>query len=211
MTLTVSQLSVGTGVTFTWSSSLGLTAGNVGQVIRVMGGIATITSVTATNVAVCTITQAITSSGPYTQQNWTYWIPTASYQGGEHLAGETVTGLADGTVITPFVMPTNGFFTLPAPATKVTVGKAFSPQLRTLGLDLGQPTVQGKRKKIIGVSVRCQDTLGLSLGKSLSSVVPMKDLVVGNVGSQTDEVVTNQMVTGDAWTVIDQKWDLAGN
>ena len=36
--------------------------------------------------------------------------------GAEHLAGQTVTGLADGQIITPFVMPTNGQFTLPPAA-----------------------------------------------------------------------------------------------
>lgn len=131
-----------------------------------------------------------------------------NFSGGEHLAGRTVTGIADGGAITPFVMPVSGNFTLPL-ASRVIVGLAFTPQLQTLPLDMGEPTVQTKRKRIIDVNIRCQETLGLSIGKTFTSLVPMKDLVRGNVGSQTNEVV-NDLVTGDAMTIIDPSWDPAG-
>lgn len=135
--------------------------------------------------------------------------PATTFSGGEHLAGATVTGLADGAVITPFVMATNGNFTLATAASVVTIGLAFTPQLQTLALDLGEPTVQGKRKKITAVTVRCEDTLGLSIGKTFDTLVPMKDLVLGNVGSASNEVVTG-LVTGDARTIIDPSWTVDG-
>lgn len=135
--------------------------------------------------------------------------PAAFFTGAEHLAGETVTGLADGVPITPFVMPVSGFFTLPNPASVVTVGYQFTPQLKTLQLDIGEPTIQGKRKKITGVSVRCQQTLGLVIGKNFNTTVPMKDLIIGNIGTQTNVQVTG-LVTGDAWTIIDPSWDVDG-
>ena len=135
--------------------------------------------------------------------------PATSFSGAEHLAGATVTGLADGVVIPPFTMPTSGNFTLGTPASKVTVGLAFTPQLQTLQLDTGDPTIQGKRKGINGVTVRVQETLGLSIGKSFDSVVPMKDLIVGNIGSQTNGMVTG-LLTGDARTIIDPSWDVQG-
>jgi hypothetical protein len=106
-------------------------------------------------------------------------------------------------------MPTNGNFTLATAASVVTVGLAYTPQLQTLQLDLGEPTVQGKRKKIAAVTLRVQDTLGLSIGKTFSTLVPMKDLVRGNVGSATNEVVAG-LVTGDARTIIDPSWDVPG-
>lgn len=135
--------------------------------------------------------------------------PAITFTGGEHLAGATVTGLADGTVITPFVMPTNGNFTLASAASKVTVGLGFVCDLQTLQLDTGEPTIQGKEKKITAVTVRVADTLGLKIGQTFDSLVPMKDLIVGNVGSATNEVVTD-LVTGDAMTVIDPKWTVPG-
>lgn len=135
--------------------------------------------------------------------------PATTFSGAEHLAGLTVTGLADGVVIPPFTMPSNGSFTLGVAASKVTVGLAFTPQLQTLQLDIGDPTIQGKRKGINGVTVRVQDTLGLRIGKEFGATVVMKDLVIGNVGSQTNEIVTG-LVTADARTIIDPSWDVPG-
>lgn len=135
--------------------------------------------------------------------------PASSFTGGEHLVGKTIVGLADGVPITPFVMPASGAFTLPSPASKVTVGLSFTPQLQTLQLDLGEPTIQGKRKKITAVTVRCQETLGLTIGSSFTNGVVMKDLVLGNVGSATDSIVTG-LVTADARTVIDPVWQVPG-
>lgn len=135
--------------------------------------------------------------------------PATSFTGGQHLAGLTCTGLADGVIIPSFVMPASGNFTLLAAASKVTVGLAYTPELQTLYIDLGQPTVQSKDKKIPAVTARVTDTLGLKIGSDSSNLVDMKDLVRGNVGSMTNQVVTD-LVTGDAKTVIDPKWQEAG-
>lgn len=135
--------------------------------------------------------------------------PATSFTGAEHLAGETVTGLADGVPITPFVMPANGAFNLSPAKSKVTVGLPFTPQLQTLALDLGEPTVQSKRKTIPAVTVRCQETLGLKIGKTFSTLVAMKDLVLGNVGSATNTAVAG-LVTADARTLLDPSWTEPG-
>ena len=131
--------------------------------------------------------------------------PASNFSGAQQLAGATVTGLADGNVIPPFTMPVSGSFSLSTPASLVTVGLAFTPQLQTLPVDVGEPTIQGRQKKISSVVVRCVDTLGLSIGSDFDNLVPMQDLVVGNVGSMTNEVVTD-LVTGDAMTIVDPKW-----
>ena len=138
---------------------------------------------------------------------------TTSFQGAEHLAGQTVTGLADGQIITPFVMPTNGQFTLPTPASKVTIGLAYTCKLQTLALELGEPSVQGKVKKITAVDVRVSQTLGLTIGNDFNNQVPMKDLVRGNVSSmltgQAVQVVTD-LVTGDAKTWLSPTYTIPG-
>lgn len=146
---------------------------------------------------------------------------TLAFVGAQHLAGATVTGLATDdlgnvTVITPFAMPTTGSFTLPAPTpvgstgyTRVTIGLAFTPQLQTLQLDIGEPTIQGTYKQITAVTARCNQTLGLSIGRTFNTLVPMKDLIVGNVGSATNTKVTD-LVTGDARTIIDASWTVPG-
>jgi hypothetical protein len=136
--------------------------------------------------------------------------PATTFQGGEFLAGKTCTGLADGKVITPCVMSANGNFTLSPAASKVTVGLAFTAQLQTLYLDMtGGPTIQSKMKSLPQVTVRVVDTLGLKIGSDSSNLVTMKDLVVGNVGSMLNQVVTG-LVTGDARTVLDPKWQEQG-
>lgn len=134
--------------------------------------------------------------------------PATSFSGAQHLAGLTVTGLADGSVITPFVMPASGSFTLPA-ASKVTVGIGYNCNLQTLPLDVGEPTIQERMKKIGNSSIKVQETLGLQIGTSSSNLVAMKDLVVGNVGSMTNAVVAG-LVTGDVRTYLDPLWQIQG-
>lgn len=145
---------------------------------------------------------------------------TLTFSGAAHLVGATVTGLAidnlnNVTVITPFIMPATGIFTLPAPVLpatgyiRVTVGLAFAAKLQTLAIDTGEPTIQGKEKKIPAVTLRCVDALGLQIGSTFSNTVSMKDLVVGNVGSMTNQKVTD-LVTGDARTFLDPSYTVPG-
>lgn len=139
--------------------------------------------------------------------------PKSSFSGAEHLAGQTVTGLADGNIITPFVMPTNGIFTLPAAASKVTIGKSFRCRLQTLALDLGDPSIQGKVKNINAVNIKVVDTLNLKIGSDFTKQLQMKDLRIGNVSStltgQPSQVITD-LVTGDARTFLDPTYTVPG-
>jgi hypothetical protein len=89
------------------------------------------------------------------------------------------------------------------------VGLAFTPQLQTLALDLGEPTVQGKRKKVGAVTTRVANALGLSAGKLLTTVQPMKDLQIGSIGSMSNAPVTGLQTT-DARMVLDPYWDVFG-
>ena len=70
---------------------------------------------------------------------------------------------------------------------------------------MGDPTIQGKVKQISNIDALVADTLGLSCGSDTSNLVPMKDLVVGNVSSmltgQPSQVVTD-LVSGQAKTYI---------
>lgn len=144
--------------------------------------------------------------------------PATTFSGAQHLAGATVTGVADGAVIN-FTMPTTGTFVFGpggttgltgiANASIVTVGLSFTPQIQTLALDLGEPTVQSKRKKVGAVTVRCRQALGLSAGRSFTTLVPMKDLIIGNVGTMSNTIV-NGLVTSDARTIVDPQYDVFG-
>jgi hypothetical protein len=140
--------------------------------------------------------------------------PISSFTGGEHLAGLSVTGLADGQPITPFVMPASGEFTLPVAASKVTIGLAFVCDLQTLSLQLeGEEAVQGKTKKLPYVDIRVNETLGLAIGSDFNHLTPMKDLIRGNVSSmltgQGAQIVTD-LVSGDARTFLDPTYTVPG-
>ena len=217
-TLTVSAAS-GAGVTFTFSQSLGLTSGNIGNtVIRTGGGIATITGVTSGAIVTCTITQPITVVNQYSgipfpnTTDWTLWVQTSTVSGLTNLVGQSVVGVADGVAVGPFVVSASGSVALGAAATKVTLGLPFTPQLQTLPLDLGEPTVQGKRKKISALTLRVADTLGLQVGKTFQTLVTMKDFQLSAIPSTSSGVaVVSGLVNGDGRTILDQDWETAGN
>lgn len=134
--------------------------------------------------------------------------PATTFSGLDHLIGETVTGLADGVVITPQVVSASGTITLGSAASVVTVGLGYTCYLQTLILDLGEPTVIGLLKKIVAVTVRAVNTLGIKFGRTLTSLVAMKDFS-GSVNAQ-GVTVSNVLVTTDARQLIDPRWDQDG-
>jgi hypothetical protein len=212
------QNTVGSSVTINFvGPNPGYSAGNIGNVIRASGGIFTITTVPLSTQVTAIVNQAAANfnqytNTPFSDAGWTVWIPNSTVTGLTQLIGQSVVGVADGAAIGPFTVSATGSVALGLTATKVTLGLSYLPQLQTLPLDLGEPTVQGKRKKITGLTLRVADTLGLSVGKTFQTLVPMKDLILGNVPTtSTGIAVVNGLVNGDARTILDQEWDTAGN
>ena len=184
-------------------------------IVRAGGGIYKITAftsinqVTATVVRVPTLINAYTGAAFTSMPDYGIWQPVTTITNLFHLQGQAVTGVADGAVVSGTVSGT-GTLALGLTATKVTLGLAFTPQLQTLPIDLGSvPTVQGKPKVIVAASVRCADTLGLSIGKKFTTLVPMKDLVLGNLNYYLNAPVTD-LVNADSRTLIDSTWDIPG-
>lgn len=139
-------------------------ADQVGDVIRMGGGVATIVSFIDTENVGVEITSPITSlrsnSGgavlPQAPGEWTQTTPITTVGGLGHLAGIEVTGLADGVVIAPQVVNSHGRIVLDRPATAITIGLSFTAQLQSVYVEhhtYGTPTVQGQRKKVGGVSI----------------------------------------------------------
>lgn len=134
--------------------------------------------------------------------------PSTQFSGAEHLSNTLCVGLADGV---PFetTVDQNGNFTLPTPASVVTIGLRFTPLFRNLALDLGEPTVQGKQKMVAGVDIRVQDTLGLWIGRTLDTLVEVSDLTLGQISTMMNAEVTD-LLTGDARQVVDPMYDTFG-
>jgi hypothetical protein len=89
-------------------------------------------------------------------------VATTAISGLDHLNGAQVTVLADGSVQGPFTV-SNGSITLDNAAALVTTGLAYECILETLPIDTGEPTIQGKRKKISRVSAMLEATRGLQI------------------------------------------------
>lgn len=171
-TLTASA-ATGTSVLFTANSSV-FSSGQIGNVIRMGGGKATITSYTSGTQVIGDITQTITATIPndpnntpipQTSGNWSISIPTINVSGLNHLEGLTVAILADGSVV-PNQVVTNNSVTLPVVASSIVIGLPYTCQLQTLYIDQSNSpqTVQTKRKTISAVGVRVQFTRGIQVG-----------------------------------------------
>jgi hypothetical protein len=148
---------------------------------------------------------------------------TLTFQGGEALAGQSVTGLAtddQGKVtVQSLVMPASGIFTLPAPPSPATgytgliLGLPYTYQLQTLPLEHGREPIQGKVKKTPYVDVRVNQTLNLSIGSTFGTLVNMKDTQLGNVSSMLTGLpnqVVGGLVSGDARTFLDPTYTVLG-
>jgi hypothetical protein len=182
----------------------------IGKVIRMAGGIGTITGVIdAFNVTV-EITQALTDVAVdatpvyiWPQTYWEVWTPVTAISGLDHLEGQTVSILADGNVIAPQVV-INGGVLLAQPATKVTIGLRYTAQLQTLYLDTGEPTVQGKRKTIPAMTARVDQTRGLKMGMTFDALTEFKDRDLSTIGQPIG------LFTGDQRMLLEATWNTEG-
>jgi hypothetical protein len=188
-------------------------AGTVGQVLRMGGGIATITAFITPTQVVGTLTQPISQTlpedptntpVPATPGNWSIARQFTVFSNLDYLNGQVVSILADGSVL-PQQVVTNGTVTLSVPASKVTVGLAFVAQAQTMYLDVGEPTIQGKRKKINALSVRAKESRGLYVGRGFNTLVPVKEM---NPAVFLGTPVP--LVTGDERVIMDPLWDVPG-
>lgn len=162
-----------TSATFTADAAV-FAAGDVGSVIRMGGGIAQVTAFTDAQHVTAQILSPIAATRPNSggivqsqaSGTWTLTAPVTTISGLRHLAGATVTGLADGNVVPPTVVAADGTVTLAKAASQVTLGLGFQAQLQSVYLDAGEPTAQGQRKKIAAVTARIEASRGIKVGSN---------------------------------------------
>ncbi len=142
-------------VTFT-SAAAAFSAGSVGQIIRMGGGIATVTGYTSSTIVTGTWNLASTNGAPgfpYAPAgSWTIATPVTSLSA-PHLAGMTVSALADGVPLAGITVASNGDIPLPFAASNAKAGLPFTVQIQTPYLN-GEGTVQGARKVIPAATIR---------------------------------------------------------
>ncbi|MEZ7198301.1 hypothetical protein [Pseudodesulfovibrio karagichevae] len=101
--------------------------------------------------------------------------PTDTVSGLGHLAGRTVSVLADGTVQADRTVAQDGTLTLDRPASAIHAGLPYSSVLQPMRLDAGSQrgTAQTKKKRITKVAARFHNTLGGLIGPDVSRLEPV--------------------------------------
>lgn len=149
-----------------------------------VGGKLRVNSISTPSQIICDILEPLGNAIPNTEPvryfrvergDWEVGPLVTQISGGDHLKGQPVIGLTDGSVLGPVVMPANGILELPEPASKVLIGLGFQAQLQTLKLDVGDPTIQGKRKKIAAVTVFVDQSRGLKAGGTFDTLRNIKE------------------------------------
>lgn len=188
---------------------------NIGDVIRMGGGIATISGFTSPTIVTGTWTVSPSKTIPNDPDmtpipavsgRWSMTTPFDTFYGLDYLEGETVSILADGGVVTPQVV-TDGRITLASEASLVTVGLAFIAQLQTMYLDVKgtEGTVQGKRKKISALTVRALNSRGLKAGNTFITLTDIKELNPATILG-----TPMPLITADERVIMDPSWNIEG-
>lgn len=180
---------------------------SIGAIVRGGGGIATITGFTNGTTVTIKITRPFTDVDNFRVPvtvwplaDWSFWNNTTVVSGLDHLEGETVAILGDGNVF-PNQVVLNGAVTLSQPCSKITVGLLYTAQLQTLYLDTGEPTIQGKRKNIIAMTARVDQTRGIAMGQTFDDLTLYKDRDLNTIGQPIELFTGDQrMIIGGGWT-----------
>jgi hypothetical protein len=122
-----------------------------------------------------------------------------------HLEGKQVGVLGDGNVF-PTATVQNGRITLDNPAARITIGLPYVSELETLDLDVGDPTIQGKRKKISAVTVKLENSRGLKIGGTHENGTPSR---LTEVKERTNQMYGTPigLLTGTERVLQDPSWN----
>lgn len=218
----------GTGVLFPASSPV-FTNTAVGDIIRVDGGKAVVTSIPSTSEVVVDILEPLTTLVPNNPNllpvpadsgTWSISTPATAISGLNHLEGLTVTALADGSVI-PSQVVTNGQITLSWPASQVVVGLPYICQVQTMYLDAPSQTgtIQNRRKLISSVGLRVEASRGLQIGSDQPDQSAQQNFVtlpwtnMNEIKERPNLVNAGSAVplfTGDYYKNISSAWGVRG-
>ena len=111
---------------------------------------------------------------PFGVGDWSLATPESIVTGLGYLEDKEVWAFADGNPLGPFIV-SGGTITLPFAASNIIVGLLYTCDLMSLRLEIeGQPTIQGRRKILPGVSVILNQALGLEVGMDFDHLFPMQ-------------------------------------
>lgn len=107
----------------------------------------------------------------------------------DHLEGRTdVVANADGWVVTGLTVSA-GAITLPTPASRVHAGLGYEAIIETLNPEYpAGVTAQGQKKRVVSITARVEDTIGIEAGVSLNKMSEVRDCLTV---MKTDDVKVN--------------------
>lgn len=129
--------------------------------------------------------------------------PATTFSGLGHLEGKTVAIVGDGSVL-PNAVVQGGSVTVAHAVSEALIGLSYDCDLCTLNVDLGQPTMQGKKVKIPSVTVRVEATRGLHAGPDLEHLTEIKERGFQLMGEPI------MPFTGDQRVTLDSTWSAGG-
>lgn len=128
---------------------------------------------------------------------------TAVLDGLWHLEGREVAILADGSV-QPRATVAGGRVTIPRASGRLVAGLPYVCDAETLDIEYGQPTLQGRRKRVGDLVLRVKDTRGLAAGPTRDRLTEIKERTTEQPGYPT------RLTTGDERLLIDPSWNANG-
>jgi hypothetical protein len=154
---------------------------------------------------VVNVVSPLTGVWPAPFGSWSVTTPVQTISGLDHLDGETVSILGDGSVAPPQTV-VNGSITLDRPYSAITVGLPFTCQLQSLYIDVQQQggTIQSKRKTIPAVTVRLQDSRGVFAGPNFDNLIAIKERTTEAMGRPIE------LFTGDQRVLIPATYNVPG-
>lgn len=203
----------------------------VGQIIRADSGVGLVTGYTSPNqISVnwyIPVTNFIPNDpnempAPCPSGTWSIAPSVTEVSGLNHLEGLEVTILADGSVVSPNQIVTDGKIELDQPASYITIGLPYTCQVQTLYYDNQSRdgnTVQNRRKNISAVGLRVDATRGLSIGADQPDAsvqpngvnVPWEHMVELKERTALNLAGTPiPLFTGDFYQAVTSSWRLEG-
>lgn len=206
LTISGATYNAGDTVTMTATGHTPFTAASVGSKYILRSGqnqvTVTVTAYTSTSVVSATLVTA-----PYTAlqnvatSDWALAIDTLT--GLWHLEGQTVKVLYDGSVMADTTV-SNGTITLDRTSGRALAGLGYNCDFETLDMEQGQPTPQGRQKRVSEVVLRVRSSRGLAIGPTSDRLVDIKERTTEQLGYPT------QLTTGDERVLIDPSWNSNG-
>jgi hypothetical protein len=195
-----------------------------GDVIRIGGGVATVTTVNSPSQVLAAIVAPILATMPNDPNNlpvpaaagdWSITTPVMQVTNLFHLEGMQVTGLADGQVI-PLTVVENGTVDLPNPASNIKIGLPFIAQLQSMPTEIPSlGSIQGERKRIPGATVRVQASRGFQMfaNQPVASALDFQQEIPWAYGVDLPQIPATgvpaaalPLFTGDQFAPINDDW-----